>query len=185
MRSMTATLTADEYIATAHTRPRRTELINGEVIVNNPTLRHQRIVSFVHFELMSWTRAAAGRGESPGQVDVKIDSGNVLAPDVIWVAEGRLPADGTHLDIAPDLVVEVRSPSTWRYDTTVKFRHYEAAGVAEVWLVDTASNTVLVYRRSAPGSDSFDLAFELGSGETLTTPLLDQFTLNVAALFDR
>jgi Uma2 family endonuclease len=181
---MTATLTADEYIATGDSRPRWTELINGEVIVNNPTLRHQRIVSFVHFELMSWTRAGTGRGESPGQVDVKIDDGNVLAPDVIWVSENRLPVDGTHIELAPDLVVEVRSPSTWRYDTTVKFRKYEAAGVAEVWLIDTASNTVLVYRRSTPTSP-FDVSLELGTGEMLTTPLLDQFSLDIATLFDR
>lgn len=59
-----------------------------------------------------------------------------------------MPSDGAYLDFVPDLAVEVRSPSTWRYDTTVKFRLYEVAGVGEVWLVDTASKSVLVSRRS-------------------------------------
>jgi Uma2 family endonuclease len=182
---MTATLlTADEYIATGDTRPRWTELIDGEVYVTNPTIRHQKTVTFIHVELVLWTRSKAGRGKSPGQLDVKFDDSNVLASDVLWLAEGRLPADGTHLDFAPDLVVEVRSPSTWRYDTTVKFRKYEAAGVAEVWLVDTASNTVLVYRRSSESCAEFDVALELGAGEQLVSPLLDGFALDITALFN-
>jgi Uma2 family endonuclease len=116
---------------------------------------------------------------------VRFDHDNVLAPDVLWVSEGRMPADGTHLDFAPELVVEVRSPSTWRYDTTIKFRIYESAGVAEVWLVDTAANTVLVYRRSTPSSPTFDIALELAVGETLTSPLLEDFALDITELFDR
>jgi Uma2 family endonuclease len=184
MSLMTATLlTADEYIATGDSRPRWTELIDGEVYVNNPTIRHQRIVSHIHVELVMWTRQQAGRGQSPGQLDVKLDDANVLAPDVLWVSEGRLPADGTHLDLVPELVVEVRSPSTWRFDTTVKFRKYEAAGVAEVWMVDTASNSVLVYRRSSATSAQFDVALELGAGEQLVFPLLDGFAFDIAAMF--
>ena len=185
MRAMTATvLSADEYIATGDTRPRWTELINGEVFVNNPTVRHQIVLSLIHFELMNWCRGGPGRGVSPGQLDVKFDNANVLAPDVLWISEGRLPADGTHLDIVPELVVEVRSPSTWRYDTTVKFRIYEASGVHEAWMVDTASNTVLVYRRSSPEQSTFDIALELGAGDVLTTPMLDRFALDITALFN-
>jgi Uma2 family endonuclease len=186
MSSMAATLlTADEYIATGETRQRWTQLINGEVIVNSPTIRHQKIVRFIEFALESWTRLQPGRGMSLGQVDAKIDASNVLAPDVVWASEGRIPADGTHLDFVPELVVEVRSPSTWRNDTTVKFQKYEAAGVNELWMVDTASNTVFVYRRSAPSSNTFDVALALESGDTLTSQLLEDFAIDVTTLFDR
>ncbi len=120
---MTATLlSANEYIATGDTRSRWTELISGEVIVNNPTIRHQEVVGHIHFELRNWIRTKPGRGRSPAQIDVRFDHDNVFAPDVLWVSEGRMPVDGTHLDLVPELVVEVRSPSTWRYDTTIKFR---------------------------------------------------------------
>ena len=94
-----------------------------------------------------------------------------------------MPADGTHLEGVPELVIEVRSPSTWRYDTTVKFRTYEATGVAELWMVDTASHTILVYRRSTQSSDTFDLAFELDTEKVLVSPLLEGFTLNIGSLF--
>lgn len=183
---MTATLlTADDYVASGETRPRWTELINGEVVVNNPTIQHQATVDFIHVELVLWTRGAPERGVSPAQLDFKFDGENVLAPDVTWISHGRLPAIGAFVEFAPELVVEVRSPSTWRYDTTVKFRLYEAAGVSEVWLVDTASNSILVCRRSTPASPQFDIALELGEGETLTTSLLSGFSLDITTLFNR
>jgi Uma2 family endonuclease len=186
MKSMTGTLlTADEYIATSDARPRWTQLVNGEVIMNNPTIRHQKIVSFLHFQLMLWINAGRRRGESPGQIDVKLDSANVVAPDVAWYSEGRLPTDGTHIEFPPDIVVEVRSPSTWRYDTTTKFRQYESAGVAEVWLVDTAAHTVLVFRRSSASTVEFDTALELGAGDELTSPLLDGFAVPIQDIFNR
>ncbi len=53
-----------------------------------------------------------------------------------------------------------------------------------MWLVDTASNTVLVYRRSTPASKEFDVALELGAGELVVAPLLDGFALDIAALFN-
>lgn len=186
MSPMTATLlSADEYIATGDERSRWTELINGEVLVNNPTIRHQEIVSHLHGELRAWIKSKPGRGRSPGQLDVRFDHENVLSPDVLWASEGRMPADGSHVDFVPELVVEVRSPSTWRYDTTTKFRIYERAGVAEVWLVDTAANSVLVYRRTTPQALIFDVALEVGVGQRLTSPLLEDFDLDITELFER
>ncbi len=51
-------------------------------------------------------------------------------------------------------------------------------------MVDTASNTVLVYRRSSPQQLTFDIALELGAGDVLTTPMLDGFALDITALFN-
>ncbi len=79
----------------------------------------------------------------------------------------------------------MRSPSTCRYDVGAKKRTYERLGLAELWLVDTESDTVLVYRRSSPGSPEFDVALEPGAGETLATPLIRGFEIDLAALFDR
>jgi hypothetical protein len=63
---MTVTLlSADEYLATGETRSRWTQLIQGEVIVNGPRLRHQRLVSHIHVSLVNWTSQTVGRGESP------------------------------------------------------------------------------------------------------------------------
>ena len=52
-------------------------------------------------------------------------------------------------------------------------------------IVNTAANTVLVYRRSTRNSPTFDVALELAVGGTLTSPLLEDFALNITELFTR
>jgi len=177
-------LTADEYFALPPTE-QRTQLINGEIVVTEASLRHQRIAGEIYFLLTTWLRANPGHGEAGFPVDVHLDDFNVFAPDVWWVPEDEKPArDAKRIVGPPALAVEVRSPSTWRYDVGVKKRTYERLGLAELWLVDTAANTVLVYRRSSPGATEFDVELEV-VGESLTTPLLPGFSLDLAALFDR
>jgi Uma2 family endonuclease len=181
----TTLLSAEEYFAMGDTLPRWTQLIQGEVIVSHPRLRHQRLVSHIHVSIVNWSHQKPNRGECPHTVDIRIDDLNVVAPDVLWFSEGRLPDDAVYLSIIPDLAVEVRSPSTWRYDVGIKYSMYERAGLPELWLVDTEANTVLVFRRSSPKSPTFDVALELGAGDVLTSPLLQEFSLDVTELFDR
>jgi len=178
-------LTADEYFALPPTE-RRTQLINGEIVVTEASLRHQRIAFEIAHLLTNWLRDNPGHGEAGIPVDVHLDDFNVFAPDVWWVPEDEKPArDAKRILGPPALAVEVRSPSTWRYDVGVKKRTYERLGLAELWLVDTAADAVLVYRRSSPESDQFDVELERAVGESLTTPLLPGFSLDLAALFDR
>jgi len=181
---MTSTrLTADEYFALPPTE-QRTQLINGEIVVTEAGLRHQRIAGEIYFRLTTWLRANPGRGEAGLPVDVHLDDLNVYAPDVWWVPNDDKPSrDARRIVGPPALAVEVRSPSTWRYDVGVKKRIYERNGLTELWLVDTASDTVLVYRRSSPKVAEFDRELELAVGESLTTPLLPGFTLDLTGLF--
>jgi Uma2 family endonuclease len=184
MQTMTTLLTADEYLATGDERPRFTELINGDVIVNTPTFRHQRIAARINVLIAIWCDAEPGRGESPLSVDAKLDTGNVFAADVMWLSQDRMPkGDAPHLVGPPSLAVEVRSPSTWKYDLGTKKMTYERAGLPELWLVDSSANTILVYRRSSAESATFDVELEVGAGEELTTPMMPGFVLDVGALF--
>ncbi|MEO6121849.1 MAG: Uma2 family endonuclease [Acidimicrobiales bacterium] len=180
--SVMTRMTVDQFLA--HDWPRGTQLIAGEVVVNQPKLPHQFSLGILYSRLLAWTEAERGRGYAGLSVDVRIDDHNLYGPDVWWVGDERHPPAGM-LDLpgVPDLVVEVRSPSTWRFDIGPKKTAYEAAGVAELWLVDTAAPCVLVYRRSAPDAPSFDLALELATGEVLTSPLLPGFELAVESIF--
>ena len=119
-------------------------------------------------------------------MDSRLDDYNVFAPDVWWVAEEHRPArDAAHLVGPPDLAAEVRSPSTWRFDVGTKRQTYERAGLPELWLVDTASDTILVFRRSSLEAQHFDVELELGAGEVLESPMLPGFRLEIGPLFDR
>jgi len=178
-------LTAEEYFALPPTE-QHTQLIDGEIVVTEASLRDQRIMLEIGFQLTLWLRANPGHGEAGYPVDVHLDDYNVFAPDVWWVPEAERPSrDAKRIVGPPALAVEVRSPSTWRYDVGAKKRAYERLGLAELWLVDTAADVVLVYRRSSPAAVEFDVALELGAGDSLTTPLLAGFALDLAALFDR
>lgn len=83
----------------------------------------------------------------------------------------------------PDLVAEIRSPATWRLDIGAKKAAYERHGLRELWLIDTAADAVLAFRRSVPAVASFDVALELGEGEVLDSPLLPGFALALDELF--
>jgi Uma2 family endonuclease len=176
-------MTADRYLAQPYDDV-RTALVEGEVVVHEPTWLHQRVLRELFRALDSWSCAAAGRGDVSWPVDVKLDEHNVYGPDLIWYAEGRAPA--RHDDRPyplPDIAVEVRSPSTWRYDIGAKKAAYERAGLPELWLVDTAADEVLVFRRSSARVAAFDVSLELGVSDDLNSPLLRGFALSLRTLF--
>lgn len=175
-------ITADEYLAMEELEGRRTDLIDGEIVVNEPTRWHQRAVMEIGSALLVWEKSGPDRGFACLPLDIKRDEHNVYAPDVLWYAPDRAPAlDASRPYPAPDLVVEIRSRSTWRYNIGPKKSGYEAMGVSELWLVDFTS--VLVFRRSGPKHPDFDVTLELTSAETLTSPLLPGFGLPLAGLY--
>ncbi|MDP2711369.1 MAG: Uma2 family endonuclease [Solirubrobacteraceae bacterium] len=177
-------MTADEYLQLGERWP-RTQLVEGEVVVNEPRWRHQRVLADLSFALEAWVRAALGRGRLSPPVDVELDERNVFAPDAHWYRDGRAPSDA---DDPPyplaDLVVEVRSPSTWRHDIGAKKSAYERAGLPELWLVDTAAEVILVFRRSSARAATFDVSLEQSVADELTSPLLPGFALALRELFD-
>ncbi len=185
MALTTTRLTADEYFALPPTE-QRTQLINGEIVVTEASLRHQRIAGEIYFQLTTWLRANPGHGEAGFPVDVHLDDLNVFAPDVWWVPDAARPGrDAKRIVGPPALAVEVRPPPTWRLDVGLKKRTYERLGLAELWLVDTAADEVLIYRRSTPRATDFDVALELTSEAVLTTPLIPGISLDIAGVFDR
>ena len=188
----TTQMTATEFLA----RPeepncRRCQLIDGELVMHEPTRMHNGSQGCVYWALTEWARAAAGRGWVGLPLDVRLDERNVYGPDVVWYRDGRAPRreDPAPYPV-PDLAVEVRSPSTWRLDIRVKKATYERHGVAELWLVDTSADIVLVFRRSlieggsAPAVAQFDVSLEIGPDEKLTSPQLPGFELSGAEIFE-
>ncbi|MCB1004411.1 MAG: Uma2 family endonuclease [Acidimicrobiales bacterium] len=178
-------LTADEFVALPGDL-RFTQLIDGAVVVDSPNTRHQRVADWILYQLMSFAEEHPDLGEAGSGLQARLDDRNVFVPDVWWRSdERRLPREGPGHVGPPDLVVEARSPTTWRYDVHVKKSRYEAAGTPELWLVDTVADSVLVFRRSSPTEPLFDLALEVAAPEPLTTPVVPGFALDLAVLFDR
>jgi Uma2 family endonuclease len=117
-----ALMTADEYLAGPEGPP-RTSLIEGEVVLHASKLAHELACSELHFALQVWRRAEPGRGLAVRPIDVKLNERNVYNPDILWYAEDRVPARNDQPPYPmPNIAIEVRSESTWRYDVGVKKR---------------------------------------------------------------
>ena len=104
----------------------------------------------------------------------------VLAPDVAFVTRSRVPAGSQQgfFRGAPDLAVEVRSPSQSAREMDAKATGYLAAGTRLVWVVDPDNRTVTVYR---PDRSPEELALE---GYLDGYDVLPGFRVAVAAIFD-
>jgi Uma2 family endonuclease len=178
-------MTADEFLALpVPQRGRPHNLIDGELVVNDPTWLHGSCQGRVFIAIQRWCQDSPDRGAAHVPVDVRLDDRNVFAPDVVHYRAGRVPKRSDRPPYPmPDLAVEVRSPSTWRYDIGAKKAGYEHHGLPELWLVDTAADEVLVFRRSRAGAARFDVALELARGNELTSPRLPGFALPLDELF--
>ena len=178
-------LTADEFFALPGEQ-KFTELIDGELVVDTPSMRHQDIVQWLIIELALFSRRHPDLGRPGLELATTISDDSVYLPDLWWTTPAHTPALDTNRHVAPpDLVIEVRSPTTWAKDLGTKKNGYEAIGVPELWLIDTQGERVLVFRRSSPATPTFDLALEFTEGDTLTTPLVPGLQIDVTAIFDR
>ncbi|MDE2984278.1 MAG: Uma2 family endonuclease [Gemmatimonadota bacterium] len=147
----------------------RYEFIGGRLYVTAaPVIRHQRISRRLQAALMRILQDA-GRGEVfyapclvefPGTVDR-------VQPDLFFVAEERreIIAEKQVLG-APDLVVEILSPSTAHRDRGIKLDLYARCGVREYWIVDPVEDVIDVWRfGDGPGHERFsgELPVRLGA----------------------
>ena len=175
-------VSVDDFLTGAF--PRGAWLIDGEVVVNDPTLRHQEVCARLVEALRRWASSSGGLAGYGGNWLIAPDT--VVKPDVWWVGPERrasIDIGAAMVSGPPDLAVEVRSPGTWAIDVGPKRARYEAAGLPELWLVDLVARSVLVFRRSAAGEPTFEDAHEPSGADALTSPLLPGFSVAVDSLF--
>lgn len=123
----------------------RTELIDGKVVMMSPRPRitHARISGRIFREFSIYLKGKTCEAFGDG-VDVYLDENNHFIPDVMIVCNPDIIKEDAIYG-APDLVVEVLSPSTAKNDRGKKKDAYERAGVKEYWLVDTFGKSIEVY----------------------------------------
>lgn len=129
------------------------EFINGEVLMHSPaTLKHNGIRSKIE-RLLTLFVSARYAGLAGGEKLMITLSRNDYEPDVVYFSDEKAKAlRPEQLQMpAPDLAVEILSPSTARFDRGVKFRDYAAHGVAEYWIVDPVDEAIEQYFIGADG----------------------------------
>ncbi|MDR0491717.1 MAG: Uma2 family endonuclease [Oscillospiraceae bacterium] len=127
---------------------KRWELIDGiAYALASPLLAHQSVSSRLLGQLFAFLRDKPCKVfAAPLSVRLNADSADdtVLQPDIVVVCD-RSKLDKKGIVGAPDMVIEILSPSTARRDKFEKLRIYENAGVREYWIVDPDSKTAQVH----------------------------------------
>jgi len=164
---------------------KRHELIDGEHYVTpSPNIRHQQIQGDLFGLIWSYLQVHPVGRVFTARLDVLFSDYDVVEPDLLYVSNIRASEVLTPTNVrgAPDLVVEICSPSTRKRDETIKRHLYERSGVSEYWIVDPDIDVVRVYRRER---DVFDRAVELSreGGDVLTTTLLPGLEMPLARIF--
>ena len=169
------------------------EIIEGALVAHaSPRDPHMRAAVACLLYLGDAQRAGYGRAGTDRTVVLDYQGPGVpvheaYKPDAFFVVNERV-AILDHPEVpsvvgAPDIVVEVLSPTTSRFDRPPrggKFRGYQRAGVRYYWLVDTMEQTVTTYERQG---ERLIATGTLRAGDTLRCPLFPELGLAVDTLF--
>lgn len=174
-------LTFADYLETSDDE--RYELLNGELVLSpSPKEIHQYISGILYLRLGTFVRERRLGKVYFAPFDVVLSDTDVVQPDLLFISNERAGIiTQDNVCGAPDLVVEILSPSTVDRDRTIKLDLYATHGVEEYWMVDPDSRTVMVMLR---GESRFEIGGIYGLGHTLHSPILEGFTIEVKELFE-
>jgi len=158
----------------------RYETIAGELFVTPaPGTPHQTVLRALFVTLWDYVRAHELGQVWFAPVDVVFGTLTLVEPDLLFVARDRIGiVTERELTAAPDLAVEVISPSTARVDRGRKRALYQETGVREYWVVDIRLRRIEVWRPGASAAELHDatLAWQ-------PDPTVAALTIDVPRLF--
>src|SRR5690606_17683419 len=123
------------------------QLIENQLVMSpSPTDNHQKVLNRINFLILKYLEDNPSGELRIAPYDVHLDDENVFQPDLIFIKNenlSKIEQNGFHG--APDVVIELLSPSTSKYDLGQKKAGYERHGVKEYWIVDPDSKDVKGY----------------------------------------
>ncbi|HYL05254.1 MAG TPA: Uma2 family endonuclease [Thermoanaerobaculia bacterium] len=169
----------------------RHELIDGEHYVTPaPRTRHQRISGNLHFRIAAYLEKRPLGRVYYAPLDVVFNEYNCVEPDLLYISHergARLMTED-NLEGAPDLAIEILSPSTSHRDQGIKHRLYERFEVPEYWIVDPEKEMVRIYRledgRLQLAEEVTRQASTSAPAPTLSTPLLPGLAIPLDKIFE-
>ena len=176
----TTKLTYEDYRKTPDDE--RWELLDGELVMApSPTTIHQR-VSRTLVRIVEDFVIQTQLGEVlNAPLDVVLSNTNVVQPDLLFVSTERQHiVTDTNIQGAPDLVVEILSPSTTSRDWRIKMDLYAQHGVREYWIVDPDGQRVWVM---AGGDGTLEEVGNYARSDTLASPTLTGFSAALDQVF--
>ena len=158
------------------------QLINGELVMNPaPHFFHQQLVMRLANKFFMFVEKNSLGEIVASPVDVYLSEMEVYQPDIVYLAKERLGiiVDG-RIKGAPDIVVEVLSPSTGYYDLSHKKNMYESSGVKEYWIVYPQEEIIEVFENV---SGEFQQIARVKRQGNVTSKLLQGFSVSLSDIF--
>ena len=161
------------------------QLIGGQLVREpSPVPMHQRISRRIGTELIRHVEERKLGEVFYAPLDVYLSDEETYQPDILFIGHERRGIIGeTRIEAAPDLIIEILSPSTADYDLRHKKSMYESAGVKEYWIVDPLDRSIDVLV-IASSEGRFQLFAEAKGSGNVSSKLLAGFTLNLEYAFD-
>ncbi len=158
------------------------QLIEGELIVSPaPSFWHQDIVMRLSAALYNHVMANDLGYVATAPVDVVLSPTDTPQPDIVFIAqERRSIITDANIQGAPDLVVEIVSPTSDRRDRQTKFALYARFGVAHYWIVDPRLRLLDEYSCSG---NTYETVREWRSDEVFTPRLFPELTMPLNEVF--
>jgi Uma2 family endonuclease len=182
-------LTYEAWRALPETK-QRYEIVDGVMLMPpGPTADHQWIMMTILRPLDDFVKERGLGVVLPAPVDLLIQREPLRTrqPDILYLSaertgiRGRAELRGLQfLEIAPDLVVEVLSPSNTRRDVEDRLEDYRRIGVKECWLVRPEAETIEVLRLSGEEATSAGI---FGVDGILRSEVFSDFTLPIGDIF--
>ena len=160
----------------------RRELIEGDFyMAPAPNIRHQTISLSLGLVLVNFVRNNGLGKVFLAQTDVVLSDLNVVQPDILYISnERREIITENNISGAPDLVVEILSPSTASRDRELKLGLYARFGVREYWIVDPDESSIQVMEL---GSEGYTTIKTYDSGE-VESSVLPGFRIAIEEIFE-
>lgn len=160
----------------------RYEVIDGRLYVSPPPIvPHQNASGEIFGYVWAYLQQTRLGKVFSAPIGVVLDDENGLQPDLVYVSAERLSTISRRgIEGAPDLVMEVLSPSTRSRDLGIKMRRYAAASVPHYWIVDPRSQALRTYRLSEQG---YALTGEYGPGSIFRPELFPGLEIPIDALW--
>ena len=172
--------TYEDYLLTPDDR--RYELVDGDLFLTPaPTPTHQQIAGELFARLREFVEAQRLGRVVIAPCDVVLSHYDVVQPDVFFIRSERLSIIGEkNIQGAPDLVIEVLSPSTEERDREMKAKLYARNGVRELWIVDPAAKTIELYAGSGA---AFGRVALFTVADTVRSAVLPGLEISLALVF--
>ena len=176
-------LTYEDYKTFPDNDGIRKEIIEGELFMSPaPSIKHQLVSQELFVLFYNYVKKNKSGRTFYAPCDIIFSDINVVQPDLIYLSKEKYQIlTDSNIQGAPDLIIEILSPSNKENDRIFKKHMYEKFGVKEYWVVDPENEKLEIWELK---NNKYQLAIKAGNNQVVESPSLKGLRVNLSAVFN-